>query len=465
MTSDFVGEARQAGRHGKLGGMFLQVDGVVILPYNQGFAMKGAVMAIDFTLSPEQRELQQNARAFAEGVLAGVAERIDAIDDPAEAFYSERDVFAEFAKAGFTKAFISPAQGGAGFSTLDFGIAAEELARVDVNVPTTLLGSALGLQPIIQFGTEEQKDRFLRPFADDPDGSLLASFAFTDVGGGANYDTDDPSAGVQTIARPEGDRLVVTGEKHYTTNGTGWDGGGARLYTVVCRTDPDRAASESLAVVVVPGDSDGIEVVEVYDTLGQRGIMTPRVHFHDVTVPSDHMLGRPGDGLRIVSGAFSWTAALIGAACVGVMRAAFDYALNFALQEKRLGAEPVIGHQNVGFMLGDIKMRIEAARYMTWKACHYLDTTDGKGEELAIMTKVYCSELAVQVVYDAMRVVGIESYTRRTPLERLMRDALVFPLYDGGNMGVRRRQLHDILRQPGYHSMLAAEGSVPPWAI
>jgi alkylation response protein AidB-like acyl-CoA dehydrogenase len=257
--------------------------------------------------------------------------------------------------------------------------------------------------------------------------------------------------------------LIVSGQKHYTTNGTGWDGNGAALYTVVCRTDPSKGASEALTVVVVPGHRPGIEVVDVYDKLGQRGIMTPRVDFNDVDVPLDHMIGQPGDGKRIVSGAFSWTAALIGAACVGTMRAAFDTALAFARREHRLGSEPIIEHQNVGFMLADIKMRIEAARYLTWKACHYLDTTEGRGEELAIITKVYCSELAVQVVYDAMRLVGVESYTLRTPLERLLRDSLVYPLYDGGNMGVRRRQLHDMLREPGYHSMLAAEGSVPPW--
>lgn len=420
-------------------------------------------MPIDFTLSDEQRELQQNARAFAEAVLADSAAAVDGIDDPMEAFRRGRAAFTEFAKAGFTKSFIPPEQGGAGFSTIAFAIAAEELCRIDVNVPTTLLGSALGLQPIIQFGTTEQKDRFLRPFADDPDGSMLASFAFTDVGGGANYNSEDPGAGMQTIARQDGDRLIVAGQKHYTTNGTGWDGNGAALYTVVCRTDPTKGANDALTVVVVPGDRPGIEVVDVYDKLGQRGIVTPRVHFNDVEVPADHMIGQPGDGKRIVSGAFSWTAALIGAACVGTMRAAFDTALAFAQREHRLGSTPIIEHQNVGFMLADIKMRIEAARYLTWKACHYLDTTDGRGEELAIMTKVYCSELAVQVVYDAMRLVGVESYTLRTPLERLLRDALVYPLYDGGNMGVRRRQLHDMFREPGYHSMLAAEGAVPPW--
>ncbi len=117
----------------------------------------------------------------------------------------------------------------------------------------------------------------------------------------------------------------------------------------------------------------------------------------------------------------------------------------------------MIEHQNVGFMLADMKMRIEACRYLTWKACHDFEPRRA-WEELAIMTKVHCSELAVQTVYDCMRVVGVESYTTQTPLERLLRDALVFPLYDGGNMGVRRRQLHALLRDPAYDPMSAAEG-------
>ncbi len=111
-------------------------------------------------------------------------------------------------------------------------------------------------------------------------------------------------------------------------------------------------------------------------------------------------MGKPGDGIAMVEGAFAWTAALIGAACVGVMRTAFDIALQFSRTDKRSGTVPVIEHQNVGFMLADIKMRIEAARYLTWKACHQLDLTEGRSREPAIIAKVHCSELCVQAVYD-----------------------------------------------------------------
>ncbi len=283
--------------------------------------------------------------------------------------------------------------------------------------------------------------------------------------GGANFDSADPAGGIQTIARRDGNEWVITGEKHYTTNGTGWDKQGCHLYTVICRTDPAAGADQALAVIAVPGNKHGISVVNVYDKVGHRGVVTPRIRFDQVRVPASYLIGQPGlQAKRIFTEAFSWTAALIGAACVGSMRAAFDYALDFARTEKRLGTVPVIEHQNAGFMLADIKMRIEACRYLTWKACHDFDRTGGRAQELAIMTKVFSSETATAAVYDCMRLVGIASYTRHlAPLERIMRDAMAFPLYDGGNLGVRRRQLHEMFRQPGYDSMLAAHGDVPPW--
>lgn len=297
---------------------------------------------------------------------------------------------------------------------MDPALAAEELAAVDVNVPTTLLGTGLGLQPVIRFGSEQQQREFLPPFAKGGE-ERLAAFAFTEVTGEANFDSPDPSSGVRTLARRKGDQWVISGHKHYTTNGTGWDGRGAHLYTVVCRTDLDKPPQESLAVIVVPGNRDGIHITGMIDTLGHRAVSSPRIDFDEVRVPAVNILGRPGDGAAIISRSFAWTAALIGAACTGVMRSAFDCALNFARNDKRSGPVPVIEYQNVGYMLADLKMRIEAARYLTWKACHF-DTTGGLGEELPIITKVYCSELAVQVVYDAMRLVGIDSYTDMQPL-------------------------------------------------
>ena len=414
-------------------------------------------MAIDFSLSPAQKALQQTARSFAREVLTQVRPTIAAFAKPEERFFATRPFYAAMAAQGFVHALIPQAYGGTGLSTLDFALAAEELAAVDINVPTTVLATGLGLQPIIGFGTDEQKGQWLGEILAAP-ADRLAAFAFTEVTGGANYNDPDPQAGVQTFARRDGDEWVITGKKHYTTNGSGWDGLGAHLLSVVCRTDPTKPADESLSVIVIPGDAPGVQVVDYLDTVGHRAAVSPRIHFNEVRVPVGNILGKAGDGAMICEYAFSWTAALIGAACTGVMRAAFDVAYEFAKHDKRSGAVPVIEYQNVGYMLADLKMRLEAARYLTWKACHQLDSTERRSDELAIMAKVYTSELCVQVVYDAMRLVGVDSYTDLTPLAGLMQDALCFPLYDGGNMGVRRRQLHGKFKRPDYDAMAAAEG-------
>lgn len=414
-------------------------------------------MALDFSLSEEQIALQAGARAFAKGALSGVEQMIKPIALPQDRFFATHPIYAQMAEAGFVAALFPKEYGGTGMATLDFALAAEELSTVDINVPTTLLATGLGMEPILGFGTSQQKKKWIGEILAQP-ADRLAAFAFTEVTGGANFDSPDPAAGVQTSATLDGDEWVINGQKHYTTNGCGWDGMGAHLLTVVCRTDLSKPASESLAVIVVPGQTAGVNMAGYLDTAGHRAVVSPRIHFDNVRVPAGNILGKPGDGAAICQHAFSWTAALIGAACTGVMRHAFDIAFEFAKRDKRSGTVPVIEHQNVGYMLADLKMRIEAARYLTWKACHQLDYSERRSDELAIMTKIYASELCVQVVYDAMRLVGVDSYTDLSPLSGLIQDALCFPLYDGGNMGVRRRQLHQRFMRAGYDPMASAEG-------
>jgi nitroalkane oxidase len=178
---------------------------------------------IDFVLTDDQQELRRNARELAEKVLRPAAEAVERSTDPWEAFRSTREAYRQLARAGLTKSFVPAAYGGGGLSLLDLAIAAEEFSRVDVNVPTTLLSNALALYPVMYHGTSEQKDRWLRPYVEDGEGDLITAMAFTDVAGGANWDSPDPGGGIQTLARLEADEWVITGEKHYTTDGTGWD--------------------------------------------------------------------------------------------------------------------------------------------------------------------------------------------------------------------------------------------------
>jgi alkylation response protein AidB-like acyl-CoA dehydrogenase len=414
-------------------------------------------MSVDFSLSPEQESARDDARAFAQSVLTPVRSTIAGIDEADRRFYALRPFYQEMVQAGFLKGLIPPSAGGTYTGLLDQVIGGEEVAAVDINVPCTIFSAGLGLQPLLQFGTEEQHRRLLGPFLDmtqDP----LAAFAFTEVGGGANFDDPAPTAGIQTTARLEGDEWVINGSKQFTTNGTGWDGKGADLFTVVCRTDPAAPPRESLAVIAVAGRPEGVRIDGWLDTMGHRAALSPRVHFENVRVPAGDIIGAPGDGLKILARTFAWSAPMVGSGSVGLMRAAFDCALAFAKGEHRLGSRPVIQHQNVGYMLADIKARLEAARYLTWKAAHYYDTTGGVGQELPVIAKVFCSETAVQVVYDAMRLVGIQSYVNDHPLAGLVQDALALPLYDGGNMGVRRRSLHELIAADGYDPLAAVDG-------
>lgn len=412
-------------------------------------------MPIDFTLSEEQLGLRLQARAFADDVLSGVEGATAAASGPLGRFRALKPFYQAMVDAGFVRGLVPAENGGHRFSNLEFALACEELARVDVNVPSAILGTGLGLFPIIAGGTPEQKERFFAPFLDGR--PALAAIAFTESAGGANFDHPDPRYGVQTVAVQDGDEWVINGAKAYTTNASGWDDDGADLISVVCRIDPTKPPEESLAIIVVEKGTPGVEITGIIDTVGHLATNSPVVEFRNVRVPLSNLIGKPGDGLALTKGSFSWTCSSIGAAAVGKMRAAFEIAYDFVRTEKRSGSVPVIEHQNAGYMLADIKTRIEVGRYFAWKAADHFDKTGGLDRELSNMVKIYNSELSVQTVYDAMRLVGVDSYGDRSALGGIMQDVLCFPVYDGGNMGVRRRHLHDLLRNPDYDHLAAAE--------
>lgn len=414
-------------------------------------------MAIDFTLSPEQRSKQQRARAFAAEHLAGIRERMSECTSADERFNTTRAAYEAAVAAGYVSDQIPEALGGTMGSLVDLALVAEELIAVESSVPLSVLSTGLGLMPLLFFGSPEQHARFLGPFLSKT-GAPLAGLAFSEPEGSANYANPEPTRGMKTTARLDGDEWVITGTKTYTPHAAGWAGAGADLFTVAARTDLTAPPQQSLAVFVVPGDTPGITVEETLDTIGQPGAAVCRVRFEDVRVPADNIIGAPGDGILITETAFSATAGLVGAMSVGVARAAFEIALTFARTRTCGGDGPVIGHQNVATLLGDMKARLEAARYLTWKACDNFGRSGGRDTELSIINKIYSSEAAVAIVYDAMRVVGVSAYTTAARLGSLLTDALAYPLFDGGNVGVRRVQLQRLMASDGYDALAASSG-------
>jgi butyryl-CoA dehydrogenase len=260
---------------------------------------------------------------------------------------------------------------------------------------------------------------------------------------------------VRTFAKLHGDRWVINGRKKWVSSATGWDRKGADILCVVCRTAPDAPPEKAISIIAVERPASGIVFERAIESVGHRAHLTPQFGFENVSAPRHNLLGDEGGGLALAAASFTGTAALVGIFGVALMRAAFDFALHFARTERRGGVHPIIEHQAVGYALADAKTTIEAARYLSWRACHAVDTQSPAADELAIQAKIYGSETAVRVITDLMLVVGVDSYDHEAPLGRLLQDALALPIFGGGNMGIRRR-LHNLLKRPDYEPLLAS---------
>ncbi len=414
-------------------------------------------MAIDFTFTNEQRALQLQSRKFARGTLAG-AEACEALATPEERFLATKPIYEAMVAAGYLRKCIPAPAGGDGGGMVDMAILAEEFYCVNASVTLTMLGTVLGLLPILLGGTPEQCDRLLAPFL-KTQGAPLAAFCFSEPGGSANAASPPPGEGIRTVGKLDGKNWKIDGRKKWVSSATGWNRKGADVLCVVCRTDPNAPPEKGTSIIAVEGPAPGVRLERAIDSIGHRAHLVPEFELRDVAAPQENLLGKEGDGLALAMGAFTGTAALVGIFGVALMRSAFDFALKFAKTEKRGGVHPIIEHQAVGYALADAKTALESARYLSWRACHALDAQSPGAEELAIQAKIYGSETAVRVITDLMRIVGIESYDHDTPFGRLLRDALALPIFDGGNMGVRRRQLHVMLTQPTYDPLTACGGA------
>jgi len=405
-------------------------------------------MAIDFTLTPRQRKIQLESREFARDIVAG-AHSAELLPTPEERFLATKPIYEAMVAAGFLCKCIPAEAGGESAGLIELAILAEEFYSINASVSLTMIGTLLGLLPILLGGSAEQRDRLLVSFL-KKSGAPLAGFCATEPGGSANAASPPPGEGVRTTARLEGERWIIRGQKSWVSSATGWDRKGADVLCVVCRTDASGPPEKAASIIAVERPAAGFVFERVIDPVGHRAHLLPQFRFEDVSVPHANLLGEQGGGFALTAASFTGTAALVGILGVALMRAAFDFALHFARTERRGGLHPIIEHQAVGFALADAKTSIEATRSLTWRACHAVDNKLSAATELAIQAKIHGSEMAVRVITDLMRVVGVDSYDHECPLGRLLQDALALPIFGGGNIGVRRRQLHAILKRSDY---------------
>jgi butyryl-CoA dehydrogenase len=360
-------------------------------------------------LSEEQILLRDTARDVAQHLLAPHA----AEWDREEKF--PKETLAELGKLGFMGVLVPPEYGGAGADHVGYALALEEIAAGDGSVSTILaVHNSVGCVPILKFGSEEQKRRFLVPMAA---GEMLSCFCLTEPGAGSD------AAAIKTSAKRHGNRWVLNGTKQFITSGQN-----ARVAIVFAVTDP-KAGRKGISAFIVPTDTAGYRVARLEHKLGQRASDTAQLVFEDMELTPDLMLGQEGEGYRIALSNLEGGRIGIAAQALGMARAAYEAALGYA-QEREAFGQKIIAHQAVAFRLADMATQLAAARGLILDAAQLRD--DGEPcLRQAAMAKLFASEIAERVCSDAIQIHGGYGYLADFPVERIYRDVRVCQIYEG----------------------------------
>lgn len=363
-------------------------------------------------LNEQQAMIRDMARKFARERLAPNAARWDR-----EAHFP-REELADMGRLGLLGMNVPVEWGGAGADSVSTAVALEEIAAGDAATATIMSGhNAVGCMPLARFGSDEQKDRFLRPMAA---GEMLSAFALTEAHGGSE------AGALTTLARREGDVYIINGSKHFITTGKNGD-----VALVFARTGTGAGGSRDISAFIVPTDTPGYIVTRVESKLGQHASDTCQIVLEDVHVPLANRLGAEGDGYRIALSNLQGGRIGIASQAVGIGRAACEAALAYA-RERRVFGKPIVEHQAVGFRLAAMLTRVETTRQMVWHAAALADAGQPCLME-ACMAKLVASEAAEWVCSEAIQTLGGYGYLTDFPLERYYRDARVCRIYEGTN--------------------------------
>ncbi|EJL24915.1 acyl-CoA dehydrogenase [Brevibacillus sp. BC25] len=366
---------------------------------------------MNFQLTEEHDMMRKMIRDFAENQVAPTA----AERDEEECF--DRSIFEQMAELGLTGIPWPEQYGGAGADYLSYVIAVEELSRVDASIGVTLSAHvSLASWPIYKFGTEEQKQKFLRPLAE---GKKMGAYCLTEAGSGSD------SAGMRTTAVRDGDHYIINGNKIFITNA-----GEAEIYIVFAVTQPELKHKGITAFIVEKG-MDGFTMGKKEKKLGIRSSPTLAVNFEDVRVPVENRLGDEGQGFKIAMMTLDGGRNGIAAQALGIAQGAYEHARNYAKERNQFG-KPIAALQAIQFKLADMATKIEASRLLTYQAAWLEDQGLPYGKASA-MSKVFAGDTAMEVTTEAVQVFGGYGYTREYPVERFMRDAKITQIYEGTN--------------------------------
>jgi butyryl-CoA dehydrogenase len=360
-------------------------------------------------LNDEQQMVRDTARAFAQDKLAPFAAEWD------REHKFPADALTEMASLGFLGMTIPEEWDGAGLDYVSYAAAVIEIAAGCGAVSTIMsVHNGVGCMPILTYGDDAQREKFLKPMAR---GEKIGCFCLTEPDAGSD------AASIRTRARRDGDHYIINGAKQFITSGK--NGKVAILFAV---TDPE-AGKNGLSAFIVPTDTPGFRIVRVEEKLGQHASDTCQLAFEDMRVPASQRLGAEGMGLKIALANLEGGRIGIAAQAVGMARAAFEAARDYARERKQFG-RPIVEHQAVAFKLADMATRIDAAELMVLRAAVLRDSKKPCLKE-ASMAKLFASEMAEQVCSDAIQIHGGYGYLADYPVERIYRDVRVCQIYEG----------------------------------
>jgi butyryl-CoA dehydrogenase len=366
---------------------------------------------MDYFLTDAQKAIRDITRKIAiEKVVPARAELDEKEEFPHEImkFLAQADLFG---------LYIPEEYGGFGGGSTELVLAVEELSAACLGVSTTFAANALAAYPILLFGSEEQKKRYL-PYISS--GEKLAAFGLTEAGAGSD------AAAIQTTAKKEGEKYILNGTKQWITNG-----GEADIYTIIAITDKTKGSRGASAFIVEKG-TPGFGFGKKEKKMGIRASSTRELVFENCPVSKENLLSKEGMGFIIAMRTLDISRVGIGAQGIGLAQGALDEAVKYARQRYQFG-KPIISFQAIQHMLADMAIMTEAARALVYSTARLIDSGTKEYSKESAMTKVFASDVAMKVTTDAVQIFGGYGYMREYPAEKMMRDAKILQIYEGTN--------------------------------
>lgn len=361
-----------------------------------------------YELSDDLKMLRDLAREFTRKEVTANAEYYDTSGEWPWAIYNKaREV-------GLVNLNIPEAYGGLGATVLEECIVAEEMAYGCSGIQTALMLNQLAVLPLLIAGNDKQKAKYFPWLIEE---GKIAAYCMTEPDAGSDV------AGIKTTAVKQGDKYILNGSKTWIT-----DGPVASFYVVFAKTDPD-ARHRGMSCFLVERDWEGVSTSKPLEKMGQHAAQACQVFFEDVAVPAENLLGAEGQGFMVGMKVFDRSRPPVSAAAVGVARRALDEAVRYAGERTAFG-QPISQFQGVGFLLADMATRVEAGRHLAYQAAWQVDNGQSN-TKTAAMAKAFCADAAMQNTTDAVQVFGGNGYSREYPVEKLMRDAKIYQIYEG----------------------------------